>query len=37
MTLEQQVMALEGASVSLEAMGAMRLGAEAMKGIHKNL
>ena len=37
MTIEQQVMTLEGANVSLEAMQAMKMGAESMKDIHKNL
>ncbi|KAL6079608.1 ESCRT-III subunit protein snf7 [Balamuthia mandrillaris] len=33
-TIEQQLMAIEGAAVSLEAMKAMRIGAQAMRGIH---
>lgn len=36
-TIETQVMAIENASVSLEAMNAMRQGAEAMKTIHRNM
>lgn len=34
MTIEQQLMAIEGATVSLEAMNAMKMGAGAMKAIH---
>jgi len=34
MTIEQQLMAIEGATVSLEAMNAMKAGAAAMKSIH---
>ncbi|KAI7832888.1 Snf7-domain-containing protein [Kickxella alabastrina] len=37
MTLETQVMAIEAANVNLETMKAMQKGAEAMKGIHKDL
>lgn len=37
MTIEQQVMTLEGASVSLEAMQAMKMGASSMKTIHKDM
>lgn len=37
MTIEQQVMTLEGANVSLEAMNAMRMGAQSMKSIHKDM
>ncbi|KAJ1734096.1 ESCRT-III subunit protein snf7 [Coemansia biformis] len=37
MTLEAQAMAIEGANVNLETMKAMQTGAEAMKGIHKDL
>jgi len=37
LTLEQQVMAIEDANINLEAMGAMRMGAQAMKGIHGSL
>lgn len=37
MTIEQQVMTLEGASVSLEAMNAMKMGANSMKTIHKDM
>eukprot|EP01119_Soliformovum_irregulare_P011908 TRINITY_DN3045_c0_g1_i1.p1 TRINITY_DN3045_c0_g1~~TRINITY_DN3045_c0_g1_i1.p1 ORF type:complete len:214 (+),score=71.48 TRINITY_DN3045_c0_g1_i1:80-721(+) len=37
MTIEQQVMTLEGASVSLEALTAMQMGAASMKTIHKNM
>jgi charged multivesicular body protein 4 len=34
MTLETQVMAIENANVNLEAMQAMKAGADAMKSIH---
>jgi len=34
MTIEQQLMAIEGAQVSLQAMNAMRMGASAMRSIH---
>jgi charged multivesicular body protein 4 len=34
MTLETQVMTIENASVNLEAMNAMKAGAEAMKKVH---
>jgi charged multivesicular body protein 4A/B len=34
MTLETQVMAIENANVNLEAMNAMKAGADAMKTIH---
>lgn len=37
MTLEEQVMAIESANVNLEAMNAMRTGAQTMKSIHKNM
>ena len=37
MTIEQQVMTLEGANVSLEAMNAMRMGAQSMKSIHRDM
>jgi len=37
LTLEQQVMAIEDANINLEAMGAMKMGAQAMKGIHGSL
>ncbi|KAJ2768876.1 ESCRT-III subunit protein snf7 [Coemansia nantahalensis] len=37
MTLEAQAMAIEGANVNLETMKAMQKGAEALKGIHKDL
>jgi len=37
MTIEQQVLTLEGANVSLEAMNAMKMGAQSMKSIHQNL
>jgi len=37
MTIEQQVMTLEGANVSLEAMNAMKMGAASMKTIHKDM
>jgi charged multivesicular body protein 4 len=37
MTIEQQVMTLEGANVSLEAMSAMKMGAASMKTIHSEL
>ncbi|KAJ2511199.1 ESCRT-III subunit protein snf7 [Coemansia sp. RSA 1939] len=35
--LESQVMTIEAANVNLETMKAMQTGAEAMKGIHKDL
>ena len=37
LTLEEQVMALEGASASLDAMSAMQMGALSMKAIHKDM
>ena len=37
MTIESQVMAIEGAGVSLETMNAMKAGASAMKQIHKGM
>jgi len=37
LTIEQQVMMLEGANVSLEAMNAMKMGASSMKAIHQDL
>jgi len=37
MTIEQQVMTLEGASVSLEAIQAMKMGASSMKAVHNDL
>jgi len=37
MTIEQQVMTLEGANVSLEAMNAMKMGASSMKAIHQDI
>jgi len=37
MTIEQQVMTLEGANVSLEAMNAMKMGAQSMKSIHNDI
>ncbi|KAJ2077949.1 ESCRT-III subunit protein snf7 [Coemansia sp. RSA 988] len=37
MSLEAQVMAIEGANVNLETMKAMKKGTEAMKSIHKDL
>lgn len=37
MTIEQQVMTLEGANVSLEAMNAMKMGAASMKAIHNDI
>lgn len=37
MTLEAQAMAIEAANVNLETMKAMEKGADAMKGIHKDL
>jgi len=37
MTIEQQVMTLEGANVSLEAMNAMKMGAASMKSIHNDI
>lgn len=37
MTIEQQVMTLEGASVSKEALDAMKMGATSMKAIHKDM
>jgi charged multivesicular body protein 4A/B len=37
LTIEQQLMTIEGAHVSLEAMNAMRMGARAMKSIHNHM
>ncbi len=37
MTIEQQVMTLEGANVSLEAMNAMKMGAASMRSIHNDM
>lgn len=37
MTIEEQVMTIEGASVSLEALNAMKLGAATMKQIHQGM
>eukprot|EP01092_Planopodium_desertum_P014236 TRINITY_DN7120_c0_g1_i1.p1 TRINITY_DN7120_c0_g1~~TRINITY_DN7120_c0_g1_i1.p1 ORF type:complete len:218 (-),score=28.43 TRINITY_DN7120_c0_g1_i1:104-757(-) len=37
MTLEQQCMAIEGATTNMLAMDAMRTGATAMKNIHKHM
>jgi charged multivesicular body protein 4 len=37
MTLDEQVMAIESANVNLEAMNAMRTGAQTMKQLHKNM
>lgn len=37
MTIETQVLTIEGAHVSLEAMSAMRQGANALKAIHRNM
>jgi len=37
MTIETQVIAIEGANVSLETLNAMRLGAETMRNIHRNM
>ncbi|KAJ1667610.1 ESCRT-III subunit protein snf7 [Coemansia sp. RSA 1813] len=37
MTLEAQAMTIEAANVNLETMKAMQRGADAMKGIHKDL
>jgi len=37
MTIETQVMTLEGANVNLEAMNAMKMGASTMKSIHKDM
>jgi len=37
MTIEQQVMTLEGANVSLEAMNAMKMGAASMRSIHNDI
>jgi charged multivesicular body protein 4 len=37
MTIEEQVMTIEGASVTFEALNAMKLGADTMKGIHKSM
>ncbi|KAJ3192692.1 hypothetical protein HK101_006114 [Irineochytrium annulatum] len=37
MTLEQQMMAIEGANINLETMNAMKAGASAMKAIHGEL
>jgi len=36
-TIETQVMTLENANVSVQAIGAMKEGARAMKGIHKEM
>lgn len=36
-TIETQVMTLENANVSMQAIGAMQEGAKAMKGIHKEM
>jgi hypothetical protein len=37
MTLEQQMMGLESAHVNLGALEAMKMGAESMKQIYKNM
>lgn len=37
MTIETQVLAIEGANVNLETMNAMKAGAEAMKTIHGSM
>ena len=37
LTIEQQLMTIEGAHVSLEAMNAMRMGARTMKTIHNHM
>ncbi|KAF9974772.1 ESCRT-III subunit protein snf7 [Actinomortierella ambigua] len=37
LTIETQVMAIESANVNLETMKAMRAGADAMKGIHRDM
>ncbi len=37
MTIETQVMTLEGANVNLDALTAMKMGATAMKSIHKDM
>jgi len=37
LTIDTQVSAIEGANVSLEAMNAMKMGAQTMKDIHKNI
>ena len=37
LTIEQQLMTIEGASVSLEAMKAMRMGARTMQIIHNHM
>jgi len=37
MTIETQVMTIEGANVSFEAIEAMRLGASALQNLHRNM
>jgi len=37
MTIDTQLMAIEGANVSLEAMNAMRMGAQTMRAMHNNM
>jgi charged multivesicular body protein 4A/B len=37
MTIEQQVMTLEGANVSLAAMNAMKMGASSLRRMHNNM
>mmetsp|Transcript_22379 Transcript_22379/g.38220 ORF Transcript_22379/g.38220 Transcript_22379/m.38220 type:complete len:216 (-) Transcript_22379:97-744(-) len=37
LTIEQQLMTIEGSHVSLEAMNAMRMGAQTMKVIHNHM
>ena len=36
-TIEQQMMAIQNAQVSLEAMNAMKMGARTMKVIHNHM
>jgi len=37
MTIDAQLMAIEGASVSLDTMNVMKMGAQTMKSIHNNI
>jgi len=37
MTIEVQVAAIEGASINVEAMNVMKLGAQTMQSLHKNM
>jgi len=37
MTIDSQLMAIEGANVSLETMNVMKMGAQTMRSIHNNL